>query len=264
MALLRPEDGPEANGRLLGMLRELSYAVVFVRPGTDLPPQSSAAEVARNMQPLIGEAAARGLAVGVYSIPDVSGLPLTADAAAMLLDGPGGDRIVAVKVTEPDFQTSTLRFLRHPRLSRLKIVQGWDPLIAQALQAGPRHDDRGRQRCGVTSGPMSLAVFQYQHIFAAADRQDWNEVQAAQQAVTSLFQAMQDDPRRFADLQRAKYIMGLGQPLTADVSQAQVDRVFAALEQLPRQSDRQRLARSLDLMQDGPFHERLLALSAAP
>lgn len=49
---------------------------------------------------------------------------------------------------------------------------------------------------------MSLAVFQYLHILAAAARQDWDEVEAAQQAVTSLFQAMQDDPTRFADLQQ--------------------------------------------------------------
>ena len=36
-ALLRPEDGPEANQRLAALLAELGYAVAFVRPGRDLP-----------------------------------------------------------------------------------------------------------------------------------------------------------------------------------------------------------------------------------
>jgi hypothetical protein len=68
---------------------------------------------------------------------------------------------------------------------------------------------------------------------------------------------MQDDPRKFADLQRAKFLMGLGQPMTGTVSNEQVERVFAALERLPRAEDRVRLAKSLDLLGDGPFHQRL-------
>src|SRR5262245_36761830 len=35
-ALLRPEDGAEANRNLARLLAELGYAVVFVRPGRDL------------------------------------------------------------------------------------------------------------------------------------------------------------------------------------------------------------------------------------
>jgi hypothetical protein len=73
---------------------------------------------------------------------------------------------------------------------------------------------------------------------------------------------MQDDPRKFADLQRAKFIMGLGQPLTGEVTSSQVERVLAALRTLPRTADRQRLARSLDLMGDGPLHEELATLAA--
>jgi hypothetical protein len=73
---------------------------------------------------------------------------------------------------------------------------------------------------------MSFAVYQYLHILAAAARQDWNEVAAAQDAVTRLFQAMQDDPTKFADLQRAKFVMGLGHPLTGQVQPAQVERLF--------------------------------------
>ena len=256
-ALLRPEDGFAANQRLIGILADLGFPVVFFRPGRDLPRTASDADVVANMSPLIAETASRGLAVGVYSIPDVSGLPLTTGATATLVQEKGGDRIVAVKVTEANYDSSTLPYLKHPSLKHLKVVQGWDPHLARALQDGPQFDDQHRQRCGVTSGPMSFAVYQYLHLLAAAERGDWNEVNAAQSAVTALFQAMQDDPGKFADLQRAKYVMGLGHPLTGTVSDSQVERIFAALEQLPRAADRERLAKSLDLLGDGPFHERL-------
>lgn len=257
MALLRPEDGLAANEHLLDLLQEQNYAVVFVRPGTDLWPHATSADVAANMQPIVAAAAARGMPVGVYSIPDVSGLPLSPDATAMLVAGLGGKNIVAVKITEADYETSTLPFLEHPALKHLKIVQGWDPHLARALRDGSRFDTSNRQRCGVTSGPMSFAVFQYLHIFEAASAGDWGEVAAAQSAVTSLFQSMQDDPTKFADLQRAKCIMGLGEPLTGKVSSEQTARVFAALDALPREEDRRRLARSLNLMGDGPFHSVL-------
>ncbi len=208
-------------------------------------------------RPIVEDAARVGLAVGVYSVPDVSGVALPVDATVNLLDGTGGEHIVAVKVTESNFDASTLCYLRHPRLSHLKIVQGWDPFLARALQEGPKHDPRSRQRCGVTSGPMSFAAHQYAHIFEAARREDWSEVNEAQNAVTAIFRSMQDDPAKFADLQRAKYIMGLGKPVMGDVSEDQVARVFQALESLTRDEDRQRLAKSLDLMEDGPYHDRL-------
>ena len=83
----------------------------------------------------------------------------------------------------------------------------------------------------------------------------------AQTAVTVLFQAMQDDPRKFADLQRAKYIMGLGQPLLGAVATEQIERTLAALVAIPHLEDRARLARSLDLMGDGPYHDRLRAIA---
>ena len=81
--------------------------------------------------------------------------------------------------------------------------------------------------------------------------------------MTALFQAMQDDPTKFADLQRAKYIMGLGHPLTGAVTPVQVERVLSTLANLSRPADVFRLARSLDLLGDGPCHARLAALSAA-
>src|SRR4029453_3102467 len=122
---------------------------------------------------------------------------MTPDAAANLVAGLCGDRIVAIKVTEASYEGSTVRFLVDPRLAHLKIVQGWDPHLARALRDGPALDKEGRQRCGVTSGPMSFAVFQYLHILAAAEHDDWDEVAASQAAVTSLFEAMQDDPTKF-------------------------------------------------------------------
>ena len=266
MALLRPEDGEAENLRLLNLLKELDYPVVFVRPGTNIDragPESSATEldaaVAANMQPLVASAAELGFAVGIYSIPDVSGLPLRPAAARKLVDGPGGKNIVAVKITEADYEQSTLEFLKDESLAHLKIVQGWDPHLARALREGREHDAQERQRCGVTSGAMSFAVYQYLHMFDCAGR-DWEELSAAQGAVSQLFSAMQDDPTKFADLQRAKYIMGLGEPLTAAVDEAAVERVLTTLENLPRAADRQRLARSLDLMQNGPYHDRLQAI----
>jgi dihydrodipicolinate synthase/N-acetylneuraminate lyase len=263
-ALLRPEDGPEANQRLSMLLAELGFAAVFVRPGKNLTRGATDEQVAANMQPVVEAAANAGMAVGLYSIPDVSGLPMTPAAAAACLKGRGGDRIVAIKVTEASYERSTLLFLRDKRLARLKIVQGWDPHLARALLDGPEHDPQHRQRCGVTSGPMSFAIYQYLHMMAAADSGDWDEVGRAQAAVTVLFQAMQDEPGKFADLQRAKHIMGLGQPLTGEVTGSQVERVFAALESLPRLDDRSRLARSLDLLGDGLYHQRLRQYTGIP
>lgn len=262
-ALLRPEDGVEVNQRFAELLAELGYAVAFVRPGRDLPAGAGDEQVVANMQPAVDAIARAGLAVGLYSIPDVSGMAMSPEAAARVIDGPGGERVVAIKVTEASYETSTLRFLQDPRMSRLKIVQGWDPHLAMALRDGPNYDAQGRQRCGVTSGPMSFAIFQYLHILAAAERGDWDEAAAAQAAVTSLFQAMQDDPAKFADLQRAKYMMGLGHPLTSKIGPPQFEPVLKALVNLPRADDRRRLAQSLDLMGDGPFHPGLRKLYEA-
>lgn len=259
-ALLRPEDGAAANQRLARLLAELGYAAAFVRPGSDLPADASDEMVAANMQPAVEAIAAAGLAVGLYSIPDVSGLPMSPAVVRLLRERKGGEKIVAIKVTESSYINSTLKFLEDPQLAGLKIVQGWDPHLAKALLDGPQYDSARRQRCGVTSGPMSFAIFQYLHLLAAAEQGDWDEVAEAQAAVTSLFQAMQDDPAKFADLQRAKAIMGLGQPLIGQVTDEQIERVLAALESLPRAEDKSRLARSLDLMEDGPYHERLQAL----
>nr|VFK63354.1 MAG: Dihydrodipicolinate synthase/N-acetylneuraminate lyase [Candidatus Kentron sp. UNK]VFK70819.1 MAG: Dihydrodipicolinate synthase/N-acetylneuraminate lyase [Candidatus Kentron sp. UNK] len=256
-ALVRPEDGMAANSRLIEILKTLGYQVIFVRPGTDLSPDASIEDVYENIRPIVEKSAIHGLAVGLYSIPDVSGLPLLPETAAMLVAGPGGKQIVAIKVTEVDYETSTLAFLQHPALKHLKIIQGWDPHLIRALQDGQEYSDKGRQRCGITSGPMCFAVYQYLHILQCADQQNWDEIAKAQAALTALFESMQDNPNKFPDLQRAKYILGLGHPITETVSEEQTARFFAALETLPRAEDRNRLARSLDIMGDGPYHQRL-------
>lgn len=255
-ALLRPEDGA-ANEHLLNVLAELDYPVVFVRPGTNLGQHPSDAVVVENMRPIVEGAAKRGLAVGLYSISDVSGYPMSTDVAAELVAGPGGENIVAIKVTEADYENSTLKFLDDPRLAHLKIVQGWDPHLARALQDGPRHDISRRQRCGFTSGAMSFALIPYLAIATAAQKSDWARVAAIQQVVTTVFASMQDDPRKFADLQRAKVIMGLGQPITRDVTDDQERRVFKTLQELPNSDEKTMLVQSLCLWDENPFAEQL-------
>ena len=108
---------------------------------------------------------------------------------------------------------------------------------------------------------MSFAIHSYLAIQAAAQQGNWESVVRHQAAVSAVFASMQDDPGKFADLQRAKVIMGLGQPITRDVSEEQIERVFAALEQLPAGEARVTLLRSFDLLSDGPNHDRLQSLS---
>ena len=256
IALLRPEDGSDWHQRHVATLVDADFDIAFVRPGTTLNSKATSQEISLNMQAACQAVVDADLALGLYSIPDVSGVPLGTDSVVDIQQR-FGKHLVAVKVTEADYQSSTKQFLDDQRLEDLKIVQGWDPFLANALQDDPR-------RCGVTSGPMSFAVYQYLHILEAARDNDWQEVQHAQLAVTTLFQSMQDDPAKFADLQRAKYIMGLGHPLLGTISQQQIERVFSALEHLPRRADRKRLSKSLNLMQDGPYRERLLEVGGSP
>jgi hypothetical protein len=259
-ALLRPEDGGE-NERLLDLLAQLGYAVVFARPGNNLGAHPSDDQIVANMRPIVAGAAKRGLAVGLYSISDVSGCPMSPDVAAELVAGEGGENIVAIKVTEANYENSTLRFLDDPRLAHLKIVQGWDPHLSRALQDGPRHDITRRQRCGFTSGAMSFALLPYLEIVRASRAGEWETVAAVQEVVTAVFASMQDDPGKFADLQRAKVIMGLGQPITCAATEEQIERVFQALDALPKTEETFMLVKSLNLMNDGPYYTRLNAIA---
>lgn len=141
VGLLRPEDTREDNLRLIKTMKESGFECGFIRPGTDLPKGCATdQEVADNMRPLVQMIGDAGLAVGCYSISGVSGNQLTPDALANLVSGKGGDKIAAVKVTELDYESTTLKFLQHETLSHLKIVQGWDQNLCKAFIDGPKYD----------------------------------------------------------------------------------------------------------------------------
>lgn len=259
--LLRPEDGLKACAAMLDQLAELGRVpVVFFRPGNNLPTNASDNTVAEQLIPFVSAAADRGFAIGLYSIPDVSGVALSPAATTQICHGPGGERVVAIKITEASYENSTAKFLACEALSGKKIVQGWDTHLARALRDGDMAD---RNRCGVTSGPMSFASLQYLHILKHANVKDWNEVALAQTAVNKVFASMQDDPMKFADLQRAKAIMGLGQPLSRELSEEQIGRVLTALQSVERPADQDRLARSLNLLGISPYAEKLQSLISA-
>lgn len=252
VALLRPEDGKETARPLMTKLAEWGYHVAMIRPATGLNATTSLQEIVEGIRPWMEAAAEAGLAVGLYSISNVSGAPLTPEAVARLMNSPGGDRIVAVKVTEENYESSTGAFLHDRRFARLKIVQGWDPHIGRALREG--YDPVTKtQRCGITSGCMSFSIKQFMHMMNSATACDWVEVDQSIKAVATLFAAMQDDPTRFANLQRAKWIMGLGGPLTSEVTSEQTARVLSAIRGLAREPDRQRIVQSLRLLGESPF-----------
>jgi len=126
-------------------MKASGFDVGFIRPGTDLPKGEATDQmVADNMRPLVQMIGDAGMAVGCYSISDVSGNRLSADALAMLVKGKGGDNIVACKLTELSYETSTLECLAHKDLKHLKMVQGWDMYISRAFIDGPKHDAEGR------------------------------------------------------------------------------------------------------------------------
>jgi hypothetical protein len=146
MGLLRPEDSIKDNLRLVATMKESGFSVGFIRPGTNLPKNSSCKAVAANMAPLVKMIGDAGMAVGCYSISGVSGggNRLSANALSYLVKGNGGDKICAVKLTELSYETSTLECLKHHDLKHLKIVQGWDAYISRAFMDGPKHDAKGR------------------------------------------------------------------------------------------------------------------------
>lgn len=76
------------------------------------------------MAPLVKMIGDAGMAVGCYSISNVSGgnNRLSADALSYLVKGNGGDKICAVKLTELSYENSTLECLKHKDLKHLKIV----------------------------------------------------------------------------------------------------------------------------------------------
>ena len=53
MALLRPEDGLELNLEFLQVLKRLEYAVVFLRPGSNLEPDCTEDDIVEQLAPLV-------------------------------------------------------------------------------------------------------------------------------------------------------------------------------------------------------------------
>ena len=156
VGLLRPEDSDADNRRLVQTMKESGIEVGFLRTGTNLPHgKATDKQVADNMRPLVQMIGDAGMAVGCYSISPIAGNVLSPNALSMLVKGPGGDKIVAVKVTEADYKKSTLEFLKHKDLKHLKVVQGWGSFVSCAMKDGPGFDTKGRQRVGITSGEMA-------------------------------------------------------------------------------------------------------------
>ena len=218
MALLRPEDGTRRQPAAARTRRQARISRRVLPPSNWVAARCDQHQVIADMRPLVAAAAEMATwRSGCTRFRMSAVLPLCYGAAAALVDSAGrGADVVAVKVTEADDDPSTARYLADARLARLKIVQGWDPHLARALR-----EDGGR--VGVTSGPMSLAIHQYQHLLKAAERGEWDEVHAAMTAAATMFAAMQDDPKRFADLQGGGVRDGPRPAVACDVTPGQLN-----------------------------------------
>jgi dihydrodipicolinate synthase/N-acetylneuraminate lyase len=270
-ALLRNEDTLEENGRLIHALKEWGYAMVWTRRGASLPVDAGDEQVADHLLALAKLAVSEEMPLGLYSISSVDGAPLTATAARLLLERLGRKHsswVVAIKITEADFESTTLTFLKDPAFSHKKIVQGWDAHYSRALQAGHRAD--GSFHCGATSGAAACMVKAFRGMYQKALMKDWTGLVRIQKAVTAAFLSMQgDDKSKFPDLQIAKMVMGLGQPLTEERTMEQGEKLVTKIEELfqdPETNEGTRLiAESLLLMGKSelwtsPFYERLIKL----
>ncbi|OQX95907.1 hypothetical protein B6I21_03045, partial [candidate division KSB1 bacterium 4572_119] len=266
-ALIRIEDPLEQNLRLLKELNDWGYAIVWTRRGANLPPDASDSEVADNLLPIAKAAAEIGLPMGVYSISTVDGACLRPSAVKLLLEKLGKDAsrfVVAVKITEPVFEESTQLFLEESALENKKIVQGWDAFYTRAMQAGKRAD--GLNQCGATSGAAACMVKAFDNMYKFARAEDWSSVAQIQKAVTEAFYSMQGvDKDKFPDLQIAKFVMGLGHPLTEERTFKDGERLVSTVEKLVEEKETQMggrlIAESLLIMGKGeyasPFYGRL-------
>ena len=273
-ALLRIEDPVSDNVRLIQELHGWGYGVLWTRRGRNLSPGASDREVAEHLLPLARAAVENQMPLGIYSISTVDGAPFRASAARSLLErlGPQDSKIVvAVKITESDFEASTRAYLDEPAFAKKKIVQGWDAFYAEALKAGERPD--GSNRCGATSGAAACMVFAFREMHRFAVSRDWDSVAQLQKAVSEVFWSMQgSDKTKFPDLQIAKWVMGLGHPLTETRSVSQAEPMVFALESIIRNPEIRTGARlildSLLIMGDAPpyrspLYGRLRALKEA-
>jgi len=254
-ALFRIEDPLDQNQALLKEVAELDYGIVWTRRGSELPETASDDEVAEHMLPLVKAAAEQGLPVGIYSISTVDGAPLTVGASKALLQKLGdlAKMVVAVKITEPDFVGSTLTYLKDEAFVDKKIVQGWDAFYADAMKAGMRSSD-GVQQCGATSGAAACMVHAYAAMHQAAKDQEWERLATLQEVLSEVFYSMQGaDPSKFPDLQIAKWVMGLGHPLTETRSENEAEPLLTKLQDLVEKPEKkeaaQLIVKSLLLME---------------
>jgi len=72
--------------------------------------------------------------------------------------------------------------------------------------------------------------------------------------------ALQDDPTKIADLQRAKWAMGFGHPICCKNCPKKSAKLIVAIESTKNAGDRKRLAKSVNLLGCSPFAERLTKL----
>jgi dihydrodipicolinate synthase/N-acetylneuraminate lyase len=271
-ALLRNEDPVNDNHRLIAALKQWGYDMVWMRRGRLLPADADDEAVAEHLLPTALVVVDAQMPLGLYSISSVDGAPLTVSAARLLLQKLGRKRnpyIVAVKITEPDFDSSTLAFLHDPVFNQKKIVQGWDEHFSRALRAGHKAD--GSFHCGATSGAAACMVRAFRSMYQKALVQDWTGLARIQKAVSAAFLAMQgEDKSVFPDLQIAKMVMGLGQPLTEDRTLTQGGFLVSRIEELAQEADTregaQMIAASLLIMGKSekwtsPFYDRLHAVA---
>jgi dihydrodipicolinate synthase/N-acetylneuraminate lyase len=209
-ALLRIEDPLDDNRALLQALQGWNYAIVWTRRGATLPADASDDAVADAMLPLIELAIKQEMPIGLYSISTVDGAPLTVNTARLILQKLGKKHahyVVAVKITEADFENSTMTYLHEPAFRHKKIVQGWDEHYARAMQVGHMAD--GSFHCGATSGAAACMVKAYRAMYQRALQRDWAGLARIQKAVSAVFLSMQGkDKNKFPDLQIAKMVMG--------------------------------------------------------
>lgn len=267
-ALLRIEDPIDFNRRLIHDTAVWGYGIVWTRRGTHLPKNASDRDVAGALFPFARAAVDHEMPFGVYSISTVDGAPLRASSAALLIKQLGKEAskfLVAIKITESDFETSTQQYLDHPSMEGKKIVQGWDAFYTRALQAGSRPD--GTNRCGATSGAAACMVKAFHAMHVAALKKDWDTVKNIQKVVSAVFMSMQGpDKSKFPDLQIAKRVMGLGHPLIEDRTLDEVEKLVCTVENLASHPETQKaavlVAKSLLIMGDeglyrSPFYDRL-------
>ncbi|MFW5759740.1 MAG: hypothetical protein ACOCXH_02025 [Cyclobacteriaceae bacterium] len=238
-ALIRIEDPLEDNINLINDLKSWEYGMVWTRRGSDLPIGASDEIVTEHMLPLVKASIAAEMPIGLYSISTVDGAPLTASAAKMLLNklSPAEAQfLVAIKITEPVFENSTLDYLQEPAFDHKKIVQGWDAFYAEALQQGLRPN--GHNHCGATSGAAACMVYAYKAMYETTLKNDWDKLAEIQSVVSRVFLSMQgDDKNKFPDLQIAKWVMGLGHPLTEERSEKDAANLVKTLHQLSEDED---------------------------